>query len=127
MKDVVTAALHVKSNAHAPYSKYKVGAAVETEDGTIVSGCNVESSSYGLTACAERVALHSAIAQGYKKFKTLVIATRNGAAPCGACRQIIWELCGNIPITLIDENGKQVIMNSSDLLPHPFDNQSLTK
>ena len=125
MKDVVTAALHVKSNAHAPYSKYKVGAAVETEDGTIISGCNVESSSYGLTACAERVALHSAIAQGYKKFKTLVIATRNGAAPCGACRQIIWELCGDIPITLIDENGKQVIMNSSDLLPHPFDNQSL--
>ena len=127
MKDVVTAALHVKSNAHAPYSKYKVGAAVETEDGTIISGCNVESSSYGLTACAERVALHSAIAQGYKKFKTLVIATRNGAAPCGACRQIIWELCGNIPIILIDDHGKQVIMNSRDLLPHPFDNQSLTK
>lgn len=127
MKDVVTAALHVKSNAHAPYSKYKVGAAVETEDGTIVSGCNVESSSYGLTACAERVALHSAIAQGYKKFKTLVIATRNGAAPCGACRQIIWELCGNIPIILIDDHGKQVIMNSRDLLPHPFDNQSLTE
>jgi len=127
MKDVVTAALQVKSNAHAPYSKYKVGAAVETENGTIVSGCNVESSSYGLTTCAERVALHSAIALGYKKFKTLVIATRNGAAPCGACRQIIWELCGNIPITLIDENGKQVIMNSSELLPHPFDNQSLTE
>lgn len=127
MKKVIAAAQSVKSNAHAPYSRYKIGAAVQTEGNVIISGCNVESSSYGLTICAERVALSSAIAQGHKKFKSLAIASRNGAAPCGACRQIIWELCGNIPIILIDDHGKQTMMNSGDLLPHPFDNSSLTK
>ncbi|MFQ5754322.1 MAG: cytidine deaminase, partial [bacterium] len=104
-----------------------VGAAVETENGSIISGCNVESSSYGLTTCAERVALASAISQGHTKFKTLAIASSNGAAPCGACRQIIWDLCGDIPIVLIDDEGKETWVESCDLLPHPFDDQDLPR
>ena len=98
MKNLIDAAKLAQNNAHTPYSKYKVGAAILSEDNTIISGCNVESSSYGLTCCAERVAIFSAIAQGHNQFKALAVITHNGGTPCGACRQVIWDLCGNIPI-----------------------------
>jgi len=125
MDPVIQAALDARQNAFAPYSKYRVGAAVETKNGDIVPGCNVESSSFGLTSCAERVALGAAIAQGFQVFKSIAIASRDGATPCGACRQIIWDLCGNIPVFLIDKEGKQERIYSRDLLPRPFDNRNL--
>jgi len=127
MDPVIQAAMDARGNAHAPYSKYRVGAAVETENGTIIEGCNVESSSFGLTICAERVALGAAITKGHQSFKSIVVASKDGASPCGACRQVIWDLCGNIPITLIDEEGNQESMLIGDLLPKPFDNRNLSK
>ena len=125
MKKLIDAAKLAQSNAHAPYSKYKVGAAILSEDNTIISGCNVESSSYGLTCCAERVAIFSAIAQGHNQFKALAVITHNGGTPCGACRQVIWDLCGNIPIYISDSDGNVDRTSSAKLLPDAFDDKKL--
>lgn len=125
MEKLIKAARQAQKNAHAPYSKYKVGAAVLTDDNNIIIGCNVESSSYGLTCCAERAALYSAIAQGYKNLKELAVVTENGGAPCGACRQVIWDLCGDIPIYIADNNGNVEKTTSKDLLPNAFDSNML--
>lgn len=124
-KELIKVALKMRKNAHAPFSNYQVGAAVETESGEIIGGCNVESSSYGLTCCAERVALFRAIAEGHKYFKTLAVATENGGMPCGACRQVIWDLCKEIVIQICDEKGEIKTISSSDLLPEPFDETKL--
>ncbi len=126
MDKLIKAARLVQKNSYAPYSSYKVGAAVLTEDNTIVSGCNVESSSYGLTCCAERIAIYGAIAQGHNKFKALALFTENGGSPCGACRQVIWDLCGDIPIYITDKNGTIEETTSKDLLPNAFDDSMLT-
>ena len=125
MKKLINEAHLARNNSHAPYSKYKVGAAVLTNDNTIISGCNVESSSYGLTCCAERIAIYSAIAQGHNKFKALAVFTDNGGSPCGACRQVIWDLCGDIPIYIANENGTINETTSKDLLPNAFDGSML--
>ncbi len=127
MDPLFQAAMDARENAHAPYSKYRVGAAVATDKGTIITGCNVESSSFGLTLCAERVALSAAVARGFRHFKSIAVVSEDGAAPCGACRQVIWDLCGNIPIFLINEKGEQETVLSSKLLPKPFDDRNVTK
>ena len=127
MDSLLEAAMSARSRAHAPHSDYSVGAAIETEDGSIIVGCNVESASYGLTICAERVAVTAAIAQGHRSFKRLAVASRNKASLCGACRQVIWELCGDIPITLVDESGNETLTSASALLPEPFDNLTLKR
>lgn len=123
MKKLIIEAEKAQKNAHAPYSNYKVGAAVLTKDDDIIVGCNVESSSYGLTCCAERTALYSAIAQGHKNFKELAVITENGGTPCGACRQVIWDLCGNIPIYISDKDGNIEKTTSEKLLPNAFDSE----
>ena len=125
MKKLIDAAKSAQKNAYAPYSHYKVGAAVLCKDAKIIKGCNVESSSYGLTCCAERVALYSAIAQGHTKFQAIIVVTRNGGTPCGACRQVIWDLCGNIPIYIADEKGNIEKTTSAAILPNAFDSRSL--
>lgn len=125
MEKLIKKARLAQKNSYAPYSKYKVGAAILTEDDTIISGCNVESSSYGLTCCAERVAIYSAITKGHNKFKALAIFTENGGTPCGACRQVIWDLCGDIPIYIADENAKVHETTSKNLLPDAFDGSML--
>lgn len=125
MKKLIQAACTAQKHAHAPYSNYKVGAAVVTENNEIVMGCNVESSSYGLTCCAERTALYSAIAQGHKHFTELAVVTENGGTPCGACRQVIWDLCGNIPIYISDEDGNIEKTTSKELLPNAFNSDKL--
>ena len=125
MEKLIDAARLAQKHSYSPYSKYKVGAAVLTDDDTIISGCNVESSSYGLTCCAERTALFSAIGKGYRKFKALAVITENGGTPCGACRQVIWDLCGDIPIYIADENGKVDETTSKVLLPKAFDGSLL--
>ena len=93
---LVQTAMDMRNHAYAPYSNYRVGAAVETESGEIIGGCNVESSSYGLTCCAERTALFRAIAEGHTSFNALAVATENGGSPCGAWRQVIWDICKEI-------------------------------
>ncbi|MCF7825862.1 MAG: cytidine deaminase [Candidatus Marinimicrobia bacterium] len=122
---LIQAAMEARKRAYANYSHFHVGAAVETSQGKIFPGCNVENASYSLTMCAERTALFSAIAAGEKEFTRLVVATENGVSPCGACRQVIWELCGDIPITLVDESGACTETSAAQLLPHAFGQQDL--
>ena len=124
-KNLIKIALEMRERSHAPFSNYRVGAAVETKSGNIIGGCNVESSSYGLTCCAERVALFRAVAEGYRSFKTIAVATENGGMPCGACRQVIWDLCKEIPIQICNIKGKIKTVSSLDLLPEPFDETRL--
>ena len=122
---LVQTAMDMRNHAHAPYSNYRVGAAVETESGEIIGGCNVESSSYGLTCCAERVALFRAIAEGHTSFNALAVATENGGSPCGAGRQVIWDLCKEILVHICDKNGLLKTFSSSELLPDAFDDLHL--
>jgi len=112
-------------NAHAPYSNFPVGAALLTKKGKLYQGCNVESSSYGLTICAERNAIASAIVQGEKEFVAMAIYSNVGAGPCGACRQVIWDICGNIKLFSIDRENNILEFTSAELLPKPFDESQL--
>lgn len=123
---LIEAAQSARDRAYAAYSNFHVGAAVQTESGKIFPGCNVENASYSLTICAERTALFSAIAAGERNFTHLVVATDKGVSPCGSCRQVIWELCGDIPITMVDEKGTCTETRSSDLLPFAFGQTDLS-
>ena len=126
-KELITAATEVRENAFAPYSDFRVGAAVESESGTIYTGCNVESASYGLTVCAERVAIWKGISQGEKKFGSIavVVDTEELTPPCGVCRQIIWEFCGDVPVILANLHGKTETVQMAELLPRAFDSKFL--
>ena len=126
-KELIDAATAVRENSYAPFSEFRVGAAIETEDGEVIAGCNVESASYGLTVCAERVAIWKAISQGKRKIKHLAVVadTEELTPPCGVCRQIIWEFGGDIPVTLANLKGKTEVVQMSDLLPRAFDTKFL--
>ena len=126
-KQLVEAARAVRDNAYAPFSKFKVGSALETDDGEIIVGSNVESASYGLTVCAERVAVWNAISQGKRKIvKIAVVAdTEELTPPCGVCRQIIWEFGGDIPVIFANLHGKVEMVQMKDLLPRAFDTKFL--
>jgi len=117
---LIVTADKARSHAYAPYSNFQVGAAVLTDNNTIITGVNVESGSFGLTCCAERVALFNAVSQGYKKFKALAVVTNDGSTPCGACRQVIYELCGNIPIIIAKAPESYYIQHMEELLPNAF-------
>ena len=116
-----------RERAFAPYSKFKVGAAVETDEGEIFIGCNIESASYGLTVCAERVAIWKAVSEGKMNFKTIavVVDTEELTPPCGVCRQIIWEFCHDIPVILANLKGKSEVIQMRELLPRAFDTKFL--
>ena len=111
-----------RENASAPFSKFKVGAALLTADGKVFRGCNVENCTYALTVCAERVALLSAIAAGERKFTAIAVVTKvdTPASPCGPCRQLLWEYCGDIDVTIANLDGVSETMKLSELLPRPF-------
>jgi len=120
---LLDAARAARLNAHAPFSKFKVGAALQTEDGKVITGCNVENATYGLTLCAERVAMFKAISEGHRRFvRVAVVAdTEAPTPPCGACRQILWELGGDLEVilgNLVAEKGRYWLR---ELLPVPFD------
>ena len=117
------AALAARERAHAPFSHFLVGAALDTADGRIWPGCNVENSSYGLTMCAERTAIFSAVAAGARRFVrcAVVVDTPRLTPPCGACRQVLWDLCGNIEILLFNLEDDQATYRLTDLLPNAFD------
>ena len=122
-KQLVEAARAVRLRAHAPFSGFKVGAALESASGEIITGCNVENASYGLTLCAERVAIFKAISEGEKQFTQIAVIadTAELTPPCSACRQIIWEFCGDIPVFMSNLEGKTETMKMSELLPRAFD------
>jgi cytidine deaminase len=122
-------ASEAKRNSYSPYSRFRVGAALLTSDGRIFTGCNVENSSYGLTVCAERTALFKAVSEGEHSFKAIAIASDEDTftPPCGACRQVIYELAGNIDVVLTKKNGSYRTKKMLSLLPHPFDGESLKK
>lgn len=124
---LIQRAIESKNFSHSPYSKFRVGAALLTEDDKIITGCNVENASYGLTMCAERVAIFKAYSEGIRKFKAIAIASddKNFCPPCGACRQIIWELCGDIDVILIDGNSNTKVFKASQFLPFPFGDENL--
>jgi len=120
---LVAAARDARERAIATYSGFRVGAALETADGTIVTGCNIENASYGLTICAERVAMFKALSEGHKKFRRVAVVadTEAPTPPCGACRQILWEFGGDLEVILANlrrETGRHQL---KDLLPLPFD------
>ncbi len=127
MDPLLEAALAAREHAHAPYSKFRVGAAVEDDSGRIHTGCNVENSTYGLTLCAERVAVFKAISEGARKFRRVAVAadTAQLTPPCGACRQILWEFCGDVPITLVNLAGHTEVFQLKDLFPRAFDDSYL--
>jgi cytidine deaminase len=128
VEKLIAAARAVRLNAHARFSNFLVGAALETDEGDIVTGCNVENASYGLTVCAERVAVWKAISEGYREFKRIVIVadTEAPTPPCGACRQILWEFGGDLEVVLADLREVRGVFALSKLLPHPFDARLLS-
>jgi cytidine deaminase len=117
------AALAARENAHAPYSKFRVGAALEDSNGRVHTGCNIENATYGLTICAERVAVFKAMSEGARDFRRIAIAadTDSLTPPCGACRQILWEFCGDVEILLVNPRGKSETIQLKDLFPRAFD------
>jgi cytidine deaminase len=125
--DLVAAARQARERAHAPFSNFKVGAAIETADGTVITGCNIENASYGLTMCAERVAMFKALSEGHRAFIRIAIVADTDATtgPCGACRQILWEFGGNLEVQLANLSGTKGSHRLKDLLPLPFDAQAL--
>ena len=125
--DIVQAARMARERAAARFSGFKVGAAIETADGRIVTGCNVENATYGLTMCAERIAIFKAISEGHRSFVRIVVAADSStpATPCGACRQVLWEFAGNIEVVVADLGGIKGRYPLKDLLPHPFDASTL--
>ena len=124
---LLAAALEARKNAHAPYSKFLVGAAVEAEDGRVFTGCNVENATYGLTMCAERVAVFKGISEGARRFRRVAVAadTDTLTPPCGSCRQILWEFCGDAEVVLVNLRGKNEAFRMRELFPRPFDDSFL--
>jgi cytidine deaminase len=123
MKELIEQSKVARENAYVPYSKFKVGAALLTEDGKVYQGCNIENSSYGLANCAERTAIFKAVSEGVKKFKAIaVVADTDGpCAPCGACRQVISEFCApDMPVYLTNLNGDLQQTTVGELLPGAF-------
>jgi cytidine deaminase len=125
------AALAAREHAYAPYSHFRVGAAIEDADGHIHTGCNIENATYGLTVCAERVAVWKAMSEGSRRFVRVAVAADSPAdmsvysakltPPCGACRQILWEFCGDIEILLVNPHGESESLRLKDLFPRAFD------
>ena len=124
---LVAAARAAREHAVADFSGFKVGAALETADGRVITGCNVENASYGLTVCAERVAIFKALSEGHRSFRQIVVVadTEAPTPPCGACRQIIWEFCGDIAVVLANLTAVAGAHQMKDLLPLPFDKRLL--
>lgn len=126
-EQLVECALGARENAYAPYSNFKVGAALLASNGRVFTGCNVENATYGLTVCAERVALWKAISEGEREFTRIAVVTASNrpASPCGACRQLLWEFCGDIEVILANTRGLKEARRLAELFPHPFDRSFL--
>jgi cytidine deaminase len=124
---LVAAARRARQHAVSDFSGFKVGAALETTAGEIITGCNIENATYGLTLCAERVAIFKALSEGRKTFTRIAVVadTAEPTPPCGACRQIIWEFCGDVEVIIANLSENKMTMRMKDLLPLPFDKRLL--
>jgi cytidine deaminase len=124
---MVALAREARERARAPYSGFRVGAALKTRGGEIVTGCNIENASYGLSMCAERVAAFKAVSEGLCDFDAVVVVAeaKRPPSPCGPCRQILWELCGDVLVHMVSLGGRSRTMRLRELLPLPFDESHL--
>lgn len=120
---LVSAAIAARENAYAPFSRFRVGAALEDERGFVFGGCNIENATFGLTLCAERVAVFKAVSEGARAFRRIAVVadTEVLTPPCGACRQILWEFCGDIEIILANLSGRTESIRLGSLFPRAFD------
>ena len=120
---LIDAARSARLHAHAPFSRFQVGAALLTKEGRVFTGCNVENATYGLTVCAERVAIWKALSEGVRRFAAVAVVTGadDPTPPCGACRQILWEFAGDVPIVSATEGGRRKRYRLSEIFPEPFD------
>ena len=127
IEELIGCAREARENACADYSHFKVGAALVAASGKVYAGCNVENSTYGLTVCAERVALWKALSEGERKFTRIAVVTSSAtpASPCGACRQLLWEFCGDIEVVLANPQGYKHTLRLSEIFPRPFDRSLL--
>ena len=125
---LVDAARAARERAVADFSGFKVGAALETTDGHIITGCNIENATYGLTVCAERVAIFKALSEGHRAFCRIVVVadTESPTPPCGACRQIMWEFCGDLEVVMANLDAVTATWQMRELLPLPFDRRLLS-
>ena len=125
--EIVRLARAARESAHAPFSGFKVGAALRTKAGEVVTGCNIENATYGLTLCAERVAVFKAVYEGMRGFESVdvVVDSPKLASPCGPCRQILWEFCGDIWVRMENLRGRGITRRMSELLPMAFDQGNL--
>ncbi len=121
--ELVAAAIQARGNAHAPYSNFLVGAALEDSEGRVHTGCNIENATYGLTICAERIAMFKALSEGSRTFRRIAVVADNKqlTPPCGACRQILWEFAGDTEIILANLTGQTETLRLSALFPRAFD------
>jgi cytidine deaminase len=128
-RTLVRHAQNARKHSHSPYSHFRVGAALLAATGKVYTGCNIEVSSFGLTICAERTALFKAVSEGQRKFVAMAISTdeKNLTPPCGACRQVIMDLAGDIDCVLSNTRGKFTVLKMSDLFPYPFGTKSFSK
>jgi cytidine deaminase len=126
--ELLELAIQARNFARCQYSGFAVGAALLAKDGTVFTGCNIENASYGLTICAERVALLKALSEGAKSFSKIAVVTaaETLTPPCGPCRQLLWEYAGNIQVIIGNLNKQTITYQLSDLFPHPFDAGNLT-
>ena len=129
VKKLIEKAKQVREMAYAPYSSFKVGAALETDTGKIYTGCNVENASYAATCCAERTALANAIAEGERKFRRIAIVadTEGPCPPCGICRQVLYEFAPGIEVIMANTRGETLVQTLDDLMPHAFHSEKLKK
>ena len=128
-EELIEAARRAREHALASFSHFKVGAALETADGQIITGCNIENATYGLTICAERVAIFKAISEGHRAFTRIAVVADTTAPtpPCGACRQILWEFAGDIEVIVANTMRETARFKLRDLFPHPFDSRLLNE
>lgn len=124
---LIAAATQARENAHAPYSNFRVGAALRAKSGRVFTGCNVENATLGLTCCAERTAIFKAVSEGERGFEAIAVVadTDTLTPPCGACRQIIWEFCGDVPVIMANLKGQVLQESMAKLLPRAFDSSFL--
>ncbi len=122
---LIAAARQVYQSAYAPYSGFSVGAALRTHSGRVFTGCNVENASYGLTICAERVAVAKAVSEGERDFETIAVVSRGGVTPCGACRQVLAEFNPDLRVIVTDLEGNAREFRLAELLPEAFSSSDL--
>ena len=126
-EELKAAAVSMLEMSYCPYSHFPVGAALECEDGTVYTGCNIENAGYSATVCAERTAVFKAVSEGHRRFKRIVVAGRSDSpcVPCGECRQVLSEFAPELEVICLDKDGSELTLSLTDLLPHSFNKSFL--